>query len=759
MSPEAVLVAVPAVLGVATVVALPLGRYFGARAGYPLAFLAATSGALLLVLLPEVLEAPVTVTGRWIPALGAEWSLHLDALALVFGLVVTLVGAVVLAYSAHYLDEEHNSARYYGELLGFAASMTLLVLAGDALTLYVGWEGTTLTSYALIASAAGGWLAAVRALLITFAGGLALLAGILLAAAELDTLVLLELADASRWASTPLVAFLVLLVVAAAAKSAQAPFHVWLPPAMVAPTPVSAYLHAAAMVTAGLYLLLRFAEPIAAHPPVAAIVAVLGTVTGVFAAAAAMRRKDMKELLAYSTISQLGFMIALVGVGTRAAIAGALVSFLAHATYKSSLFLATGVYDHLLGTRELPQLAGAGRRIPLATAAVALACLSMAGLPPALGYVGKEEALKGMLSPSSVLRTVIVVGIAAALVLTFAYTVRVAVAALRGVGDRTGHARNASLPHPHLFSLGPVLLAATTVGLGIVAAKVTPLIDAAVEDSIGRPPSQSLGLWHGITPALLTSLVIYAVGGAVFGLWRARGWWRALPDDVGARCFDGFGRRLRAAGRPVERVVAHPSPAVHLAIVFAAVAVVVWLALGHRPAGTAVPAADSGPRWIVSLLLAVTAVVVAQVRGRLTALAVLGGVGFVIAAWYILHGAPQLAAVQLVVDGLTVALAMFVLRHLSSEYPQVSRRRRLGAAAAALLGGSAFAGLSLFQRTPALPRASEIYLHEAQSSSTGNLVTAILTEFRALDTLGETTVIAVAAMGVVAVIRMERESR
>ncbi|MHA6803616.1 hydrogen gas-evolving membrane-bound hydrogenase subunit E [Salinifilum ghardaiensis] len=752
MSPEIVLVAVPVVLTGATVAALPLGRSFGVHAGYPLAVLLAVSGVLLVALLPETLEEPITAAAPWVPALGAEWSLRLDPLALVFGIVITSVGAVTLAYSSHYLGEHHRPAEYYALLTGFAAAMTLLVLAGDALVLYLGWEGTTLASYALIHSAADGARPAIRALLITFLGGLGLLAAILLASAEAGTLALSELNDPANWAPTPLTVFLALLVAAAAVKSAQIPFHVWLPPAMVAPTPVSAYLHAAAMVTAGFYLLLRFANPIAHQPVVAASVAIAGTATAAFAAAAAMRREDLKELLAYSTIGHLGFMIALVGVGTPAAISGALVFFIAHATYKSALFLVSGVCEHVLGTRQLGELAGAARRLPLTAAAAALACVSMAGLPPALGYVGKERALKGLLEHPTGTQWVTAVGAVAALALTVAYSTRIVTTLLSG-GSR-GDA--ATTRHGPSFALWPALLGACTVGFGIAALHLTPLIDAAAETAIGTAPQEPLGLWHGVTPAFVTSLAVLAAGGAVYGLRRKRGWIRALPDDVGVRCFDGSARLLSAAGRAVERLVAHPYPAGHLATILVVTAVIVWSAL--LPLDATAPAADTGPRWIVSLLLAAAAVIVAEAPGRLTVLAVLTAVGFLVAAWYLLHGAPQLAAVQLVVDGLTVALAVFVLQHLPASQPKPRRRHRVAATAAAAVVGSAFAGLSLLQRSPHPSPAGEAYLHEAHSSSTGNLVSAVLTEFRALDTLGETTVIAVAAIGVVAVLRMRGSS-
>lgn len=753
MSAQTLLVAIPAVLLATTLAAPLLAGRLGARAGHLLAVGVAASGALLLALLPQTLAGPVVAQLPWIPSLGASWSLRLDPLSFVFALMVLGVGAVVLSYSAGYLEHDVEAASYYTLLTGFATAMALLVLAGDALALYVGWEGTTFSSFGLIAGAEGGRRPAVRALLLTFGGGLALLAAILVGSASLGTLGLSELADAAAWTPTGLRVFLLLLVVAAAAKSAQLPFHVWLPGAMIAPTPVSAYLHAAAMVTAGLYLLLRFAGTIAADPFIGAVVVALGTVTAVFAAATAVRRDDLKELLAYSTISQLGFMIALVGVGTRAAIGGAIVYVLAHAAYKSSLFLSAGVYDHVLGSRRLGDIGGSAGRLPWTAGAVLVAGLSMAGVPPALGYVGKEEALKGLLEDAEGGQLAAAAGIGLALLLTVAYTVRVVAAAIRrrpdggGAPVPTGHGKLRAL------AIGPAVLAGAGIVLGLYAAHLTPLVDGAVEAALGASPEEPIGLWHGVTPAFIASVAILVAGGAVFALWRERGWWVVLPDDAGSRAVDALGRWLRTPGDVIARAVTLPRPVPHLAAIVTVASVGIWLSLAASPDPALGPRADSASRWVVSLLLIAATLAVASARDRLTSLATLAGVGFSIAAWYVLHGAPQLAAVQLVVDGLTIALAAFVVRQLPREYPRTETVTRLGAGALAILGGTAFAGLSLYARAAALPPASGAYLDEARASGAGNVVSSVLTEYRALDTLLETTVVAVAAMGVSAVLR------
>lgn len=748
MSDQVLLLTAPALLLFLALVAPALGRWLGPSAGWPLALGLGAAGAPLAGLLPRALDGPVTVEAAWVPALGATWSLRFDALTAVFALLVVIVGAVVLAYSVGYLGPEQSPARYYGLLTAFAASMLLLVLAGDGLSLYVGWEGTTLTSFGLIASAEGGWRPARRAVLLTFGGGLALLAALLLGAAELDTTALPALADPTGWSPGARRAALLLLAVAAATKSAQLPFHSWLPGAMVAPTPVSAYLHAAAMVTAGLYLLLRFAALLATDPAVAAGVTLLGVTTAVFGAVAATRHEDLKELLAYSTISHLGFMIALVGVGTPAAVAGAVVYLLAHAAYKSALFLSAGVYDHDLGTRRLPELAGQGRRLPVTAAAVALATVSMAGLPPALGFVGKEEAFAGILEGPGGGRFVVLVGAGLALTLSVVYAARVAIVVL---GGREGWGR----VRPQAMEVWPTALAVAGVVAGLFSARLGPLVDGAVEASIGATPVGELGLWHGLTPEASTSMAVLAAGVGLAVLGHRRGWGGDVDGDTITPAVDALGRGVAGLGRRLLWPLTAVRTAIHLAVVLVTVSVVVILTLLLTPGDPAGTLADSAPRWVASALVAAGALAVARARDRLTTMATLAAVGFPVAAWYLLHGAAQLAAVQLVVDGLTVALVVFVLRRLPREHPPVARGRRRVALAVAPLVGGAFAALSLHARAPELPPAGRAYLDHARMSEASNALSAVLTEFRAVDTVLETTVLALAALGVVAVLRRQ----
>ncbi len=360
---------------VLTAAAFALGQRAGRRAGWAIAAgLAALAGVLVAARTGGGGE-PLAVTIPWLPTLGVALNLRLDALGFLFALVVLVVGALVMAYAVYYLpDGRHGS--FYALLTFFAAAMLGLVMANDLVVLWVTWEFTTLTSFLLISqSGPKGQGPAIRTLLVTGAGGLCLLAGVALTVTATGTTVLDAALRSPVWAERPDVAALVATLVAFAAftKSAQFPFHAWLPDAMVASTPVSAYLHAAAMVKAGIYVLLRFSTAFRELPAWTTTLLLVGLVTALMGAVFALQRHDLKELLAYSRVSQLGFLVATIGLGTEYALVGALVHVVAHALFKSALFMAVGLIDHEAGTRDLRRLQGLARTMPATTAVLAVA--------------------------------------------------------------------------------------------------------------------------------------------------------------------------------------------------------------------------------------------------------------------------------------------------------------------------------------------------------------------------------------------------
>jgi multicomponent Na+:H+ antiporter subunit A len=701
---------------------------------------------------------PVREVTPWLPEQGLALGLRMDGLGLLFAWLVLGIGAVVMAYGARYFgaSERAKTARYLALLTLFAFAMLGLVLADDLVLLFVFWELTSVSSFFLIGGTGEGKAGATRAFLTTALGGLALFAGVALVGTTAGSFALHDvLADPEvvrGSAAAP--AIVVLLLLAAFTKSAQFPFHYWLPGAMVAPTPVSTYLHAATMVKAGIYLLFRFTPVFGGMPLWRTTLVVVGLGTAVFGAVVALRRTDLKSLLAYSTVSQLGFLTGLIGIGTPLALAAAGLHTLAHALYKATLFMSVGVVDHEAGTRDLRELGGLRRVLPVTAVAGALAAVSMAGLPPLLGFVSKEEAFAAFLGAEGPV-WLAAVGATLAVVAsigTFAYSARYYLRTFEGP-LRPADAHRA----PVSFELPALLTALGGIGLGLVVPLLDPVVDAVSRDTTGTPAELHLALWHGLTMPLLLSGIVVA-GGLV--LVHRRTLVEAWQSRVTTRPADGRFDRVHDAlldagawtGRPAELV----APAAYLAPVLAVAATAVTWTLWTvgAPAGPAAPSERAD--WAVVLLLAAGIAGVVQARSRMAAVAMLGLVGFTVAAWFVLLGAPDLALTQLLIETLTVVLVVLVFRHLPPRFPRGGARRK-GVAALAAGAVGALAGIATFLLTGRrdLSEVGATFLAEGEGLTGGaNVVNTILVDFRALDTLGEIAVLAVAAAGMVAIVRM-----
>ena len=733
-----------------------LVRALGRDAGYVNATVLAGLTALLGVRAPAVLGGePVAAELPWLPAAGLHVSFRMDGLGLLFALIVLGIGAFVLAYAARYFGADRRKAsRYLALLTVFAGAMLGLVLADDVLLLFVFWELTSISSFFLIGGLGEGKAGATRALLTTALGGLALLAGALLLRVVTGTSsIAAMLADPGPIVDSPLLpAIVVLLLLAAFTKSAQWPFHYWLPGAMVAPTPVSTYLHAATMVKAGVYLVFRFTGVFATVPLWQVSLVLVGFGTAVFAAVVALRATDLKRLLAYSTVSQLGFLTGLIGIGTPLALAAAGLHTLAHALYKAALFMTVGVVEHETGTRDLRELGGLRRRLPSTAAAGGLAALSMAGLPPFLGFVSKEEALAGLVHGTTVgwlgpTGTTLAV---AASIGTFAYSARYYLRTFEGPERAPAHRP------PRLFELPALFLAVAGLGFGLVVGWFDPLVDGVSAAATGTAADLHLALWHGVTTPLMLSAAIVAGGLALVGT-------RDRVEDLQARTttpaadgvFDRTHDAVLALGAAIGRPTTSNAPAVYLLPVLAAVAGVgVIAAWGLGVSGD--PAPSLRADWAVVGLLAISILGVVQARSRLAAVASLGLSGFLVAAWFVLLGAPDLALTQLLVETLTVALVVVVFRRLPQTFTRGQRPRKAAAGLVAVsLGVLAGAATYAFTGRRGLSETGARFLAEGEGLTGGaNVVNTILVDFRALDTLGEIAVLGVAAVGIFAIVRL-----
>ncbi|MGO3288512.1 DUF4040 family protein [Brachybacterium sp.] len=796
---------------VATVALTPvLDRAFGRSACWILAGLYLVAAAALVPAAAAVLsgtsdDSLTTFSVPWAGQWGIDFALKADGIGIVFAMIALVIGAVVLAYSARYLDPGRQLS-FSLVMAVFTLSMVGLVLADDLVLLFVTWELTSIASFLLIArSGRGGQAASMRTLLITFLGGLALLTAVSLMVLRLGTSSVSEVLAADVWSTDPAFTTLVAVLVAIAActKSAQFPFHVWLPDAMAAATPVSAYLHAAAVVKAGIFLLLRFSP--AFHDVIAwnVLLITAGLVTAFVGGFLALQQPDLKKLMAYSTVSQLGLIVTLIGVGTDAAILAAVLHTIAHALFKSGLFMMVGVIDHAVHTRELRRMPALARAMPGSFVITLLGCMSMAGLPPMLGFASKESLLTGALSTQGPAWTgwVVALGIAGASVLTFAYCAKIVLGAFIDGRDETALARDdaaaaaaarddagsaqadtepagtapsgtdpagaiirpADAHRPGALLLWP---AALPILAGLPLAFFVGVLDTpvgrAMEAALGGEHHPHLALWHGLTPELGITLAVIAAG-TLLALGRRR-----LLPALEARPFPIDGARILTAvdtlaervARVLVRPIASDDPMRHLGAILVAFAAVVLGALAVLGDGLA-PLTEgmNQPLDVVLLVLMTAAVITLCTRhDRLGAAVTLSAIGILATVQILVLGAPDVALTQLLVESLTIIIIMLVLQRLPRNFLATSRPRRRGALAVAVLVGLASgAGMFLFMGRRGRSDVAEYYIANAEEITGGhNIVNVILVEFRALDTLGELSVLGMAGVAIVAVISSVR---
>ncbi len=754
-------------------VALALVAPFVARtrhAGWLLALLPAALTLYFVSLAPRVFEGErVTESIDWVPSLGLQAAFAVDGLSLLFAVLICGIGALVLIYSGGYLAGHPQLPRFYVVMLLFMAAMLGIVVADNLLLIYVFWGLTSVTSYLLIGfdhalpSARG---SAQQALLVTVAGELAMLGGFVLlglAGGTFQVSALLGQGDAVR--ADPLyLPILALVLLGALTKSAQFPFHFWLPNAMAAPAPVSAYLHSATMVKAGVFLLARLLPILGGTEAWTVALVAAGALTLLIGAFLAYHTAEVKRVLAYSTVSALGLMTLLLGVGTEHAVGAAIVFLLGHAFYKGTLFLFAGAADHEAGATRTPQLAGLRRTMPISATAALLAALSMAGLLPFFGFIGKElvfESLFEIAGPAGPLLLGLAVGANALLVVVAVRVgVRPAVVARAGAPARGPAA-------PGSLWLGPLLLAGRGVPPGVVPGRLaTPFVSAAVAATLQEAVAIELVLWHGLTLILGFSLLTLLLGGALY-LWRAR--LRALtaPLDVGPGAgpergyagvvgliqrFAGFQTRLLQDGYLRHYVV--------VTLVTATILIVAALirAGGIDPGvgRLELRATEVG----LAVLILVAALVAVRSTSRLGTVAALGVAGYGVALVYLIFGAPDLAMTQVLIETLTVIVFVLVLYHLPgflAERPH----GRIRDAIVALAFGGVMSLLVLATLTDQVRESiSRYFIEQALPLAHGrNVVNVILVDFRALDTMGEIAVLALAGLGVLVLLRIHAEHR
>lgn len=726
---------------------------------------AAVAAGALALMLPEVTGGgAVRANWAWLPALGVGFGLRLDGLAAVFAGLIVGIGLLIVLYARWYLAPQERTVRFFALLLAFMGAMLGIALADNLIVLVVFWELTSLSSFLLI----GFWQhrrdareGARMALAITGSGGLALLAGVLLLGHiaggwTLDTV--LGAGDTIRGDPLYPVA-LALILLGAFTKSAQFPFHFWLPHAMAAPTPVSAYLHSATMVKAGIFLLARLHPALSGTDLWFVSVTTVGAATLLVGAWHALFQHDLKGLLAYSTVSHLGLITMLLGLDTDLSAVAAMFHLLNHAAFKASLFMAAGIIDHETGTRDMRRLHGLARAMPVTATLAIVASLAMAGVPMLNGFLSKEMFLAEALAVegSRAVRWLVPVAATLAAALSVAYSVRF-------VHDVFFNGDPADLPHPpheppRWMRVPVELLVVLCLLVGLLPAlTVGPVLALAARDVVGGPlPQYSLAIWHGLNLPLAMSAVALAGGTALY-FWLARG--RALhavaaDEGAGKR---GFERALfaltAAAERLQSRLLAGGARRNLMLAVLVAIAAgaLPWL-LGSPPLAEGLPSpwagVQAGPLavWAIGAVAAIATVVFA--RERLVALMSVGAVGLIVSLAFVWFSAPDLALTQLLVEVATVMLMMLALRYLPAQGArEPADRRKLrdaAVAAAAGLGVAAIAWAVMVRPFDAsiAPFFIERTIPEGGGS---NAVNVIIVDFRGWDTFGEMTVLLVAGL-------------
>lgn len=727
----------------------------------------ATGTALLLLLTQAgsvLAGSPVSSHVDWVPQLGLSFSFYLDPLGFLFAGLILGIGLLIIVYARYYLSADDPMARFLCFLMLFQGAMLGIVISGNILLLLIFWELTSLTSFLLIGfkeKKAQSRQGARMALVVTGTGGLALIGGMLLLghiAGTYELPELLERGDVIR-ASAHYPLALLLILVGCFTKSAQFPFHFWLPHAMAAPTPVSAYLHSSTMVKAGVFLLARLWPVLSGTELWFVLVTSAGLITMLLGAAVALFRHDLKAILAYSTVSHLGLLTMLFGFGTSAAAAAAVFHIFNHALFKAALFMNAGIIDHETGSRDIRLMGGLARLMPISALVGSVAAAAMAGIPPLNGFLSKELMLEEAAHTSLFGLPWLVPTVALlAASLSVAYSVRYAIGIYRGQ-QRAEMPRS---PHdPPVGMWGPsAFLAAGTVLVGLLPGLFAkPLIGPVAEAVAGQPVYFNPKLWHGLTPALSLSLAAFAIGAALF--WRYPGalrLWDAVPLPDAKTLFDRMIAQVRGLARLVSDTIHNGSLQRQLAVMFL-VAVLAGVTafsshgwtVGTREQIPAPPLAILA--WV--LLVGATWAVLRAQRRRFLTLVYISVIGLIVSLAFVYLSAPDLALTQISVEVVTILLLLLALNLLPKQSAPISPAWLHGRdGLIAVIGGlcAALGAFAVMTREAFDPISA---YHWANSKSGGggtNVVNVTLVDFRAFDTFGEIIVLGIAALAIFALL-------
>ena len=716
----------------------------------------------LMTHLPAVMAGEL-VTARldWIPLLGLNVTLMLDGLGFFFAMLILGIGLLIIAYARFYLSREDNMGEFFTYLLLFQGAMVGIVLSDNILLLLVFWELTSLSSFLLI----GYWKhlpegrqGARMALTVTGMGGLAMIGGMLLLGqivGSYDLSVILQNRDLIQ-ASPMYLPALILILLGCFTKSAQFPFHFWLPHAMSAPTPVSAYLHSATMVKAGIFLMARMWPVLSGTPEWFMIVTTAGLITMVLGAVIALFKHDLKSLLAFSTVSHLGLITMLLGTGTAFGAMAAMFHILNHATFKAALFMSAGIIDHEAHTRDIRRLGGLRHLMPVTFVIASLAALSMAGIPLLNGFLSKEMMLEEA-THTALFGMPLLVPVMATIGSLFsaAYCFRFISHTFLGP-QRDDYPTTPHDPPVGLW-LPPAILVVLVVAIGVAPFLAEPFIKVVTASVLGDAaelPKAYIKIWHGLVPALYMSMIAVVGGLLMLLIFKpALGVWDKAARPEAKHIFDAV---IASAVSLARRIIAPLHDGAFTR--YAAIMAVTVVAVGYHAWATGTvgaPTRSVQPANFVQIagwlmLVAATCGLVVLHRNRLLSLILIGIVGLVVSVGFVFFSAPDLAMTQLTVEVVTIILLLLALNFLPNHTPvesSVLRRVRDGTVAVAAGLGAAALSYHYLLRDTVAPSISDFHLANSYKGGGGtNVVNVILVDFRGFDTYGEIIVLGIAAL-------------
>jgi len=704
---------------------------------------------------------------RWVTELNINLRFYLDGLSLFFALLITFFGSLILFYSTTYMQGKKQANRFFFYLILFMASMLGVVLADNIFLLYIFWELTSISSYLLISfdhEKKNARYAGMQALLVTNLGGLALFGGLLLighAANSYNLSTIIQFDHSSLGTYSNAILFLMLL--GCFTKSAQFPFHFWLPNAMAAPTPVSAFLHSATMVKAGIFLIMRFNPLMEGMEGWSISLLIVGGATMIIGAVKSLMEDDLKKILAYITISTLGLLVATVGAGSELAIEGAVLYLLVHALYKGALFLLVGNIDKKMKTRNISELSGLFSSMPFTGTATILACFAMAGLPPFLGFIAKEKLYEALLNHGSI-GYVLLLFVFISSAVYFMLAVRLSFGVFFGKQPSIKNTGDV----PFLMWVPPILLTLLGLFFGIGGIYISPLLTQVYASMVQKPivNGLDLSLWHGLNKAFFLGVLTWFVG---FVFYRNAA---KLADGLkmGAHflpsvehMYTSLLRKIDAWSRLVTLFFQNGFLTRYLKVIFVVlIGLLAWVYIEGDLFKTAIRFGESTAsteiyEWVPLLLILTGCAVVLKSSSRLRMLVSLSLVGYGIAFFYAIFSAPDVSMTQFLVETITLVIFTMILHRMPKNvtFP-LERRTFLIATISCLFGIIMTLVLIAVQSYDLDPTLKNFYLENSAPSAHGeNVVNVMLVDFRAFDTFGEIVVLCMTAIGVVALINLK----